>query len=173
MGKQFDYCVYQCFTTTISSFDVRSIIRDTINALGVFHFRVVSVIGDGAQCNRQFQKNYFTDKVINHNGILFNNLMREPIYNNPIFYISDPSHMIKKIVSSLSSNNRNIFIKVNGNNQQVSLSSMMNLWMGFNSSGLNEFKDFKSIDFVKNSFQAMRVGPCIKVRLHIMISSMT
>ena len=99
--------------------------------------------------------------------------MREPIYNNPIFYISDPSHMIKKIVSSLSSNNRNIFIKVNGNNQQVSLSSMMNLWMGFNSSGLNEFKDFKSIDFVKNSFQAMRVGPCIKVRLHIMISSMT
>ena len=42
---------------------------------------------------------------------------------------------------------------------------MMNLWMGFNSSGLNEFPDFKSIDFIKNSFQAMRVGPCIKVRL--------
>ena len=165
VGKQFDYCVYQCFSTTMSSLDIRSVIRDTINALSVFHFRVVSVIGDGAQCNRQFQKKYFTDEMTNHNGMKFDNLMKEPIYDNPIFYISDPSHMIKKIVSSLSSNSRNIFKEVNGKNHQVSLSNMMNLWMGFNSSGLNEFPDFKSIDFIKNSFQAMRVGPCIKVRL--------
>ena len=147
----------------MSSLDIRSVIRDTTNALGVFHFRIISIIGDGAQCNRQFQKKYFTDIITNHNGIKFDNLMIQPIYNNPIFYISDPSHMIKKIVSSLSSSNRNIFKKVGVKNYQVSLSSMMNLWMGFNSSGLNEFPDFKSIDFIKNSFQAMRVGPCIKV----------
>jgi hypothetical protein len=36
--------------------------------------------------------------------------------------------------------------------------------MSFNdNSGLNRFSSFKSIDFIKNSFQAMRVGPCIKV----------
>ena len=36
--------------------------------------------------------------------------------------------------------------------------------MSFNdNSGLNRFKTFRTIDFVKNSFQAMRVGPCIKV----------
>ena len=41
---------------------------------------------------------------------------------------------------------------------------MLELWMSFNdNSGLNKFKCFKTTDFVKNSFQAMRVGPCIKV----------
>ncbi len=41
---------------------------------------------------------------------------------------------------------------------------MFELWMSFNDNlGLNRFKLFKTIDLIKNSFQAMRVGPCIKV----------
>ena len=109
--------------------------------------------------------NRFFDEAIRKDGISFSDLMVHKVTENPIFYVSDPSHMIKKIVSSLSSNNRNINKNVEGNTHNLSLSSMMVLWMSFNThSGLNENKDFKMTDFVKNSFQAMRVGPCIKIR---------
>ena len=90
--------------------------------------------------------------------------MLHPIYNSPIFYTSDPSHSIKKITSSMSSSNRKIHISINGKDNLVSLCLMKDLWMSFlESSGLNTHPEFKMTDFVKNSFQAMRVGPCMKV----------
>ena len=67
-------------------------------------------------------------------------------------------------MSSLSSKNRNIFKGVDNVDNRLSLIMMLELWMSFNdNSGLNKFKCFKTTDFVKNSFRAMRVGPCIKV----------
>ena len=163
-GPQFDYCVFQCFSTSMSTTDIYSVINDTLLGVSLFQFTVVSVIGDGAQCNRQFQKRYFTETVYDNHRNKYDHLMIERINNRPIFYISDPSHMVKKIVSSLSSGNRNIFKSIHGEERHLSLSSMLQLWLSFNdSSGLNEHPDFKTIDFVKNSFQAMRVGPCIKV----------
>ncbi len=157
-GCQLDYCVYQCFNTSMTSLDIHSILREVLIAIAAMHFDIIAIIGDGAQCNRQYQKKYF-----NSGGC--NNLhMVHPITLKPIYYISDPSHVIKKIVSSLSSKNRNIFKKVENEDRIISLSVMFELWMSFNDhSGLNRFKTFKTIDFVKNSFQAMRVGPCIKV----------
>ena len=167
-GPQFDYCVFQCFSTSMSTTDIYSVINDTLLGVSLFHFTVVSVIGDGAQCNRQFQKRYFNETVYDNHRNKYDCLMIERINNRPIFYISDPSHMVKKIVSSLSSGNRNIFKTIDGEKRHLSLSSMLQLWLSFNdSSGLNEHPDFKTIDFVKNSFQAMRVGPCIKVVLKL------
>ena len=157
-GGQLDYCIYQCFNTSMTSLDIYTILREVLIATASMHFEVIAIIGDGAQCNRQFQRKYFT------NGNKDNLHMAHPITSEPIYYISDPSHVVKKIVSSLSSKNRNIFKKVNNIDQRLSLSVMSELWMSFNdNSGLNRFKCFKTIDFVKNSFQAMRVGPCIKV----------
>ena len=96
-------------------------------------------------------------------GNKYDRVMKDRILEHPIFYISDPSHMVK---TSLSSGNRNIFKTVKGVERQLSLSNMLQLWMSFNdSSGLNEHAHFKTIDFIKNSFQAMRVGPCIKVNI--------
>ena len=152
----------------MSTTDIYSVINDTLLGVSIFHFTVVSVIGDDAQCNRQFQKRYFNETVYDNHRNQYDHLMIERINNRPIFYISDPSHMVKKIVSSLSSGNRNIFKTIDGEKRHLSLSSMLQLWLSFNdSSGLNEHPDFKTIDFVKNSFQAMRVGPCIKVVLKL------
>ena len=146
--------------------DIYSVINDTLLGVSLFHFTVVSIIGDGAQCNRQFQRRFFNKKFYDNNENKCEHLMIDRINNKPIFCISDPSHMVKKIVSSLSSGNRNIYKMVNGVERQLSLSSMLQLWLSFNdSSGINEHADFKTIDFVKNSFQAMRVGPCIKVNI--------
>lgn len=163
---QLDYCVYQCFSSTMSTMDIHSVISKCLLATSMLRFNIIAIIGDGAQCNRQFQNKFF-DEVVRKGEISFNNLMVHKVTENPIFYISDPSHMIKKIVSSLSSNNRNIKKVGEGITHNLSLSSMMVLWMSFNGhSGLNEHKDFKMTDFVKNSFQAIRVGPCIKVRFN-------
>ena len=143
--------------------DIYSVISQSLLATAMLRFEIISIIGDGAQCNRQFQNRFF-NKTVKTNGKTYENVMVHKVTMKPIFYISDPSHMVKKIVSSLSSNNRNIFMNVADNDYQLSLSSMMILWMSFNNnSGLNEHQDFKMTDFVKNSFQAMRVGPCIKV----------
>ena len=132
--------------------------HSSLIATASLHFEIIAIIGDGAQCNRQYQKKYFNEGDNN------NKHMYHPITREPIYYISDPSHVVKKIVSSLSSKNRNIFKTVNNVDKRLSLSMMFELWMSFNdNSGLNRFKCFKTIDFVKNSFQAMRVGPCIKV----------
>ena len=144
--------------------DIYSVISKCLLATAMLRFEIIAIVGDGAQCNRQFQNRFFGKTVKISNEIIYENVMLHKVTLKPIFYISDPSHMVKKIVSSLSSNNRNIFMKVADNECQLSLSSMMVLWMSFNNnSGLNEHQDFKMTDFVKNSFQAMRVGPCIKV----------
>ena len=147
----------------MSTMDIHSVISKSILAASMVHFKIIAIVGDGAQCNRQFQNRLFTKIFKKGNDVIYEKLMIHSVTTNPIFYISDPSHMVKKIVSSLSSNNRNIFMNVTGTARNLSLSSMMILWMSFNNnSGLNEHHDFKIIDFVKNSFQAMRVGPCIK-----------
>jgi hypothetical protein len=142
----------------MTSLDIFTVLREVLIATASLQFDIIAIIGDGAQCNRQYQKKYFTD------GTKDDIHMKHPITRQPIYYISDPSHMIKKIVSSLSSRNRNIFKVVDNKDRRVSLTVMFELWMSFNDNlGLNRFKSFKTIDFIKNSFQAMRVGPCIKV----------
>ena len=152
----------------MSTVDIFCVISKSLLAASMVHFNIIAIVGDGAQCNRQFQNRFFTKTIKNGDRILYDKLMIHKVTEKPIFYISDPSHMVKKIVSSLSSNNRNISMTVAGNELNLSLSSMMILWMSFNNnSGLNEQHDFKMTDFVKNSFQAMRVGPCIKVRVNM------
>lgn len=132
--------------------------RQVLIATHTFYFNIIAIIGDGAQCNRSFQNKYFID------GDKKDLHMNHPITKKPIYYVSDPSHVVKKIVSSLSSKNRCIHKSVDGKDCLLSLSSMFSLWMSFNdNSGLNRFPSFKTIDFIKNSFQSMRVGPCIKV----------
>jgi hypothetical protein len=88
----------------MSALDINRVLREVLIATSTYHFNVIAIIGDGAQCNRQYQKRYFTE------GKPDNLHMKHPTTNEPIYYISDPSHMVKKIVSSLSSKNRSIFI---------------------------------------------------------------
>ena len=157
-GSQLDYCVYQCFNPSMSALDIFTILNEVLIATATFFFNIIAIIGDGAQCNRQYQRRYFNSGEPN------NQHMIHPVWNQPIYFLSDPSHVVKKIVSSTSSCNRKIFKSVDGIDRVVSLSTMFKLWESFNdNSGLNRFKSFKTIDFIKNSFQAMRVGPCIKV----------
>ena len=163
-GGQLDYCVYQCFNTSMTSLDIYTVLREVLIATEPLQFDIIAITADGAQCNRQFHKKYFTDENSDDSH------MKHPITHQPIHYISDPSHVITKIVSSLSSRNRNIFKTVDNKDRRVSLTVMFELWMSFNDNlGLNKFKSFKTIDFIKNSFQAMRVGPCIEALGPIMI----
>lgn len=148
----------------MSTTDIYSVICKSLLATAMLRFSIIAIIGDGAQCNRQFQNRFFTKDISGENNEIFDKVFLHQVTQQPIFYISDPSHMVKKIVSSLSSRNRSIHITVSENEYNLSLSNMMTLWMSFNNnSGLNQHQDFKMTDFVKNSFQAMRVGPCIKV----------
>ena len=148
----------------MSTQDIYTVIYYALHGVSMFHFTIVAIIGDGAQANRQFQKRYFKSEITDSNGTIYKDCMLHPVYKNPIFYISDPSHSVKKICSSLSSSNRKIHIAIDGRDYLVSLGLMKEIWMSFlESTGLNIHPEFKMTDFVKNSFQAMRVGPCMKV----------
>ena len=148
----------------MSAVDIEELMSKTIIVSAAYRFNIISIIADGAQCNRQYQKRNFNIGDYSIDNDKYTSYMIHPVLSDPIYYLSDPSHMIKKCVSSLSSNSRNIYMTVDGKDHHLSLSVMMTLWMSFNdNAGLNRFKEFKMVDFIKNSFQAMRVGPCIKV----------
>ena len=90
--------------------------------------------------------------------------MPHPTSEKPLYFVSDPSHAIKKICSSLGSPDRLIQKSYDGKCYQVSLNLIKNLWLKFqNDSGLNTFSCFSITDFEKTSYQEQRVGPCIKV----------
>ena len=56
-GGQLDYCVYQCFNTSMTSLDIFTVLREVMIATASLQFDIIAIIGDGAQCNRQYQKN--------------------------------------------------------------------------------------------------------------------
>jgi hypothetical protein len=137
----------------MSAIDIEDMLRKTMIAASKYQFNIISIIADGAQCNRQFQKRYFVHGNKGMDNSDYTAYMLHPVTCQPVYYISDPSHTIKKIVSSLSSNTRNVSMKVGTVVYKLSLSMMMDLWLSFNDhGGLNRFKEFKMIDFIKNSF---------------------
>ena len=139
----------------MSTTDIYAITCESLLATSMLRFSIIAIIGDGAQCNRQFQNSFFNEKVLGLEKKVFENILTR----QPIFYISNPSHIVKKIVSSLSSKNRYIFITVMGYDRNLSLSNMMTLWMLFNSnSGLNQHQDFKMTDSIKITFKQCELG---------------
>ena len=56
-GGQLDYCVYQCFNTSMTSLDTYTVLREVLISTATLQFDIIAIIADGAQCNRQFQKN--------------------------------------------------------------------------------------------------------------------
>ena len=163
-GRQIDYCVNQSFTSSMSAVDIELLLTRTIKVASGYRFLIISIIADGAQCNRQFQKRNFKAGGKDNNNMDYKCYMVHPVSLNPIFFISDPSHMVKKCVSSLDSKNRQVFMNVEGIDYQLSLEMQRDLWLSFNDNGgLNRFCEFVMVDFEKNNFQKMRVGPCIKV----------
>ena len=53
-GIQLDYCVYQSFNPSLSSGEIFNIVRQLLKSTHTFFFRVIAIIGDGAQCNRSY-----------------------------------------------------------------------------------------------------------------------
>lgn len=63
--------------------------------------------------------------------------MVHPVSLNPIFFISDPSYMVKKCVSNLDSKSRQVFMNVEGIDYQLSLEMQRYLWLSFNDKGID------------------------------------
>ena len=86
-GIQLDYCVYQSSNPSLSSGEIFNIVKQVLKSTHTFFFRVIAIIGDGAQYNRSYQKRQFNCGDINDSH------MKHPINKEPIYYISDPSHI--------------------------------------------------------------------------------
>lgn len=180
----FDYCVWQSVRGQMSATDVYKAIREAIAAAHEYGFRIVGVLADGAQCNRQHQRRYFTHSAkelqmpILGTGCGYDEStwMPHPCFPlniQPVFYISDPSHAIKKLCSRTST--RTITCVLQGREYDLQLRVMMSLWLSFQEDPEcpNYFSSFTSTDFIKTSFQEMRVGPCMKVFGPKMIAMIT
>ena len=85
-GSQFDYCIFQCFSTSMSTQDIYKVIYNAIHGASIYHFTIIAIIGDGAQANRQFQRRFFQSEVSNLKGEKFFSCILHPVYNSPKFY---------------------------------------------------------------------------------------
>jgi hypothetical protein len=63
-------------------------VNEALLGCSQFHFKIISISGDGAQCNRQFHKRFFNESLMDNNGRKHEGLMVDRIPHQPIFYIS-------------------------------------------------------------------------------------
>ena len=74
--------------------DIYMAFHQALLASAKFNFRVICIIVDGVQGNRQLQNRYFTNTDVE---IIFNDFikwMQHPCYDCRVYFIFDPSHMI-------------------------------------------------------------------------------
>ena len=80
----------------MTTMDIYCVISKSLLATAMLHFEIIAIVGDGAQCNRQFQNRFFDKNVKITNQKMIEKIMIHRVTLKPIFYISDPSHMVKK-----------------------------------------------------------------------------
>jgi hypothetical protein len=128
-------------------------------------------IADGAPANRLWCKDFFT--LSNpHNDVDDIGLatyMQHPCSGREVYFCPDPSHVIKKLVSSLS--NQNHFIYKNDpaeptveSHTRLTLDALYKIFMSFEdlSGGPRMFR-FRLNHFIKTNFEKMRVSPCLDI----------
>jgi hypothetical protein len=92
-----------------------------------------------------------------------------------VYFLPDPSHVIKKLVASMGNPNHFIFMEdpSRPNEEatiQITLGAMFDLFRSFEETGQGGLRMFcfNRNDFIKTNFEKMTVGPCLKVTGHKM-----
>lgn len=86
-------------------YDLQNLYHNACNSLHVMGFKVIAVCCDGASTNRAWQHREFVYRV--HESDPFPVYAQHVTTKEPIFWISDPSHAIKKTVNNLESSATN------------------------------------------------------------------
>ena len=168
----FDYLIYDCVSKTLSAEELKGILHQILVRTHNYGFNVSAVIADGASTNRALSKEVFchSNPHDDPDDVGINTHMLHPMTGRPVYWIPDPSHVIKKFVASLGNSNHLIFMKDPSRpadeeaTVQINLDAMHALFRSFEGRGgsLCMFR-FNRNDFVKTNFEKMNVGPCLKV----------
>lgn len=120
MGPGFDYCIYQCATSTMTGCDIRRLMHDCMVRLHLWRFDVAVVIADGGSNNRSYQNAVFTQNRSIEEPFITQSMLH-PVTNREVYFGSDTSHAIKKIVAALLNEKRVIMKKHEFGEYRVSL----------------------------------------------------
>ncbi|KAJ1400930.1 hypothetical protein B484DRAFT_405893 [Ochromonadaceae sp. CCMP2298] len=105
--------------------------------------------------------------------------MLHSVTGNKVYFVPDPSHVVKKLWNTLDNKNHMIYRDVTvddgaGETQihesQLFISNIYSLFLSLNLGGCPTTFRFHKNDFVKTSFEKMRVGSCLKTLGPKMIS---
>lgn len=148
--------------------EIKGILYEILVRTHNYGFNVGMIIADGAPTNRLVCKEWFTRSNPHKDvdEIDLATYMLHPSSGLAVYYVPDPSHVIKKLVASLDNDNHFIY-KANPATPNVeptvrlTLDALYKLFMSFESgsSTLRIFRFLRS-HFKKTPFEKMRVSPC-------------
>ena len=166
----FDYLIFDCISKTLTENDLFGVIQEILIRTNNFGINVGMVISDGFSANRSLWIKYFTYSNpfdVNDNAGM-KTYMKHPVTQRPVFYVPDPSHVIKKLCNSLANSNHLIMKKdpltptINPT-LALTLNKLYELWQSFEGQNGMRIFQFNRSDFIKTNCEKMRVGPCIKI----------
>jgi hypothetical protein len=164
----FDYLVYDCVSKVLGAEEIKGILYEILVRTHNYGFGVGMVIADGASTNRLMCKQWFTMSNPHNDPddeIHLPTYMAHPSSRCPVYYVPDPSHVIKKLVASFDNDNHFIY-KANPETPDVeptvrlTLDALYKLFMSFDSGNNLRVFRFKHSHFKKTPFEKMRVAPC-------------
>ena len=91
----FSRFTYPCaffYTRNLKAHQLDNIFWDGVTALQNIGLKVLLTVCDGASCNRSFMNLNLGSSCVKHN----------PVTNTPLFFMSDPPHLVKKLRNNLS-----------------------------------------------------------------------
>ena len=104
-GKdRYSHCVYKLNHGVMTGVEVSNMIMDVVGVAAQFGIHIGAAICDGASSNRWWQEMFFTNED-NPKSKVHVVRKNHPVTNEPFYFISDPSHGIKKIINILLQSN--------------------------------------------------------------------
>ena len=163
----FDYLIYDCVSKVLCAEEIKGIVYEFLVRTYNCGFDVGMCISDGASPNRLFCKEWFTlsNPHDEDDDIGLATYMLHPSSGLPVYYVPDPSHVLKKLVASLDNDNHFIF-KANPDTPdvdptvQLTLRRLHDLFLSFEGQNCPRSFRFNRNHFIKTPFEKMRVSPC-------------
>lgn len=158
------HVVYKSNHGTLNGVDISNMIMDVVAVASQFGINLGAAVCDGASSQRWWQEMFFHDDD-NPKSKLHVVRKKHPITGKPFFFISDPSHGIKKLINILlQSNKHDVKIEIDGVEYEVSTNLIHELFLKCQDSGcaLSQFGTIRQSDMFKTTSEMMGVASVIR-----------
>ena len=158
------HVIYKSNHGILTGVDISHMILDIVAVASQFGVNINAAVCDGASSQRWWQEMFFHDED-ELKSKLHVVRKKHPITGKPFFFISDPSHGIKKLINILlQSNKHDVKIDIEGVEYEVSTNLVHELFLKCQDSAcsLSQFGTIRHSDMFKTTSEMMGVASVIR-----------